>query len=191
MGQRWIRWAMYQKLRPIVSNFETPSKCLLLGGGSKLTHVMPKGIETLVTCLHPGRSQAMKVDAEDTPFDDNQWDYVISDQMLEHVRKPWKAVGEMHRIVKPGGVVICTTCSYNPVHRCPIDCYRFMPDGMRALFEDFSSVQVGTWGDRDAIMYDVETGGNARGNYPKERMEKAIRANARRFPWSIWAVATK
>ena len=194
MGGRdswWLRTTMYERLHPVVSNFQSPSKCLFLGGRSRLAKEMPDGIEKLNTDVR-GRRGLPAINAEETPYDDNQWDYIVSDQMLEHVRKPWKAVVEMHRIVKPGGIVVCTTCSYNPVHPSPLDCYRFMPDGMKVLFEDFSSVHVDTWGSRDAMMY-LMKGGKAKDypNEPDERMKNAMESDDKKFPWMIWAVATK
>lgn len=62
-------------------------------------------------------------------------DLVISGQCLEHVRNPFKAVAEMDRILKPGGLLFLIAPFAWECHRFPLDCFRFAPDGMRSLME--------------------------------------------------------
>jgi len=54
------------------------------------------------------RGQAMRflvADARRLPFADSAFDIVSSESLLEHVRHPGKAIDEMHRVVRPGGLV--------------------------------------------------------------------------------------
>src|SRR5947208_2688681 len=44
-------------------------------------------------------------DIHKLPIDDNVFDCVFCTGTLEHVRNPWQAVGEILRVVKPGGIV--------------------------------------------------------------------------------------
>lgn len=44
-------------------------------------------------------------DAENLEFDDATFDFVYSYHALEHIGKPEKALGEMHRVLKPAGGV--------------------------------------------------------------------------------------
>jgi SAM-dependent methyltransferase len=64
------------------------------------------------------------------------YDVVISAQVIEHVRRPWRWLGEVARVTRIGGLVI----TINPVswiyHEAPIDCWRIYPEGMKALYED-------------------------------------------------------
>src|ERR1700758_690440 len=39
----------------------------------------------------------------------------------------------MCRIVRPGGLIFLIAPSRGPEHRYPVDCWRFYPDGYRAL----------------------------------------------------------
>jgi len=64
---------------------------------------------------------------------DEEFDVVISGQALEHTEYPWIFAKELARIVKKGGYV-CVIAPYQwEFHEYPIDCYRFFPDGMRAI----------------------------------------------------------
>src|SRR4051794_36539960 len=80
------------------------------------------------------------------PIPDGSYDVVLSGQVIEHVRKPWRWMPELGRVTKPGGMVI----TINPIswhfHQAPIDCWRIYPDGMKALYEDASlTVTFSTW----------------------------------------------
>jgi len=41
-----------------------------------------------------------KIDAHDLPYQNNSFDCVIANQVLEHVKKPWVCVKEFHRVLK-------------------------------------------------------------------------------------------
>jgi SAM-dependent methyltransferase len=70
------------------------------------------------------------------PFDDASFDAIISGGTMEHVSRPWLWLPELTRVVKPGGVVALITHWMWHYHPHPVDCFRFMPDGMRVLFGD-------------------------------------------------------
>ncbi|MBP3330326.1 MAG: methyltransferase domain-containing protein [Clostridia bacterium] len=48
-------------------------------------------------------------------FDDNTFDFVFTKDMFECVQDKDFLVGEIHRILKPGGVVICVNCDWDSV----------------------------------------------------------------------------
>jgi SAM-dependent methyltransferase len=58
---------------------------------------------------------------------------VISGQTLEHCEFPWQTVQEMARVLKPGGYMCIIAPKIQKQHRFPVDCWRFLPDGMKAL----------------------------------------------------------
>ena len=65
---------------------------------------------------------------------DEQYDVLISGQCFEHVEMPWRLVHQMERVCKKGGIVAVIAPFFCKVHRHPVDCWRYLPDGMRALF---------------------------------------------------------
>lgn len=86
-------------------------------------------------------------------FDDAAFDYCISDQVLEHVEgDPFAAVRESVRVVKPGGLVVHTTCFINEIHGVPKDFWRFTPEALALLCRTSGAepLEVGGWGNREA-----------------------------------------
>ena len=67
------------------------------------------------------------------PLPDASVDVVLSGQMLEHCEFFWLAFQEMVRLMKPEGFIFLIAPSAGPIHRYPVDCYRFYPDAYHAL----------------------------------------------------------
>ena len=61
------------------------------------------------------------------------YDVVISGQVMEHIARPWEWLSCLTRLYKSYICIIAPNTFKE--HRYPLDCYRFWPDGMRALFE--------------------------------------------------------
>lgn len=85
---------------------------------------------------------------------DEAYDVVLSGQVIEHVRKPWKWMPEVARVTKTGGRVV----TINPVswsyHEDPIDCWRAYPEGMKALYEEAGlEVELSRWGSEESPGY--------------------------------------
>lgn len=80
------------------------------------------------------------VDIQNLPYNDNMFDVVISDQVIEHVEDPKKAIYESYRVLKRGGIAIHTTCFINYVHPCPNDFWRLSPEGLKHLCINFSEI---------------------------------------------------
>ncbi len=79
-------------------------------------------------------------------------DVLVSGQALEHTELFWRTMDEIDRILKPGGLCCLVAPSSGPEHRYPVDCWRFYPDGLRALalYAGFEPLEVETrWEDAD------------------------------------------
>lgn len=70
------------------------------------------------------------------PFEANTFDAIMCGQVLEHCKNPFKLMAECTRVLKPGGVFLGTAPFIWEQHRVPVDCWRLLPDGFVALFED-------------------------------------------------------
>jgi len=64
----------------------------------------------------------------------NTYDFVLSTQVLEHVRKPHLYLRECHRILRPGGRILLTTHGMVVEHGCPHDYQRWTARGLEELF---------------------------------------------------------
>lgn len=89
------------------------------------------------------------------PFADNSVDVVLSGQMLEHCEFFWLSFAEMMRIVKPTGHMILIAPSAGPIHRYPVDCYRFYPDAYYALAKYANCKALDVWLDERGPWRDL------------------------------------
>jgi SAM-dependent methyltransferase len=67
------------------------------------------------------------------PLASESVDLVICGQAFEHMEYFWLGWLEICRIVKRGGLIFLLAPSRGPEHRYPVDCWRFYPDGFKAL----------------------------------------------------------
>jgi len=99
--------------------------------------IAPSAMATVVADLQ----SAAHVPAE-------RFDCIIATHVLGNIERVRVAVRELHRLLSPGGCVLCTVPmilqGYAP-H--PKDYWRFTPDSLRSLFgEVFSRVEVHSYG---------------------------------------------
>jgi glycosyltransferase involved in cell wall biosynthesis len=70
------------------------------------------------------------------------FDWIVCTEVLEHVYNPFAAVQEIHRLLKPGGLVFITTPFNFRIHGPLPDCWRFTEHGLRTLLRDFTIVSL-------------------------------------------------
>lgn len=70
-------------------------------------------------------------------FGENSFDFVISVEMMEHVRDWQKVILNLKGVCKSGGIIVITTRSKGfKFHAYPHDYWRFEKDDMEAIFSD-------------------------------------------------------
>lgn len=82
-------------------------------------------------------------DAASLPIVSESVDLVISTALLEHLEEPATAIGEMHRILAPGGSFLCYIPFIAPFHEAPNDFFRWSKQGSKIAFKGFNKVKVG------------------------------------------------
>jgi len=95
--------------------------------------------------IDPGPGVDVVCSAEDmqTHFGSEQFDVVLSTEMLEHVRDWRRTVAGIKWVCKPGGIIVLTTRSLGyPFHAAPHDYWRYETDDMRRIFSDFDPLSV-------------------------------------------------
>lgn len=75
------------------------------------------------------------------------FDVIISVDVFEHVKEPWKAAAEITRLLRPGGFTYHSTLFSWRYHPCPADYWRYTPDALMFLFRDLELVRC----DFDAV----------------------------------------
>jgi len=92
-------------------------------------------------------------DIHSLPYGDSEFDFVIVDNVLEHVKDLQRAVGEVYRVLKSGGWSLTLTPFITNFHagRACGDYWRISPLGYKALFRNFSHVEAYGWGNRGII----------------------------------------
>ncbi|MFZ2087570.1 MAG: methyltransferase domain-containing protein [Desulfobaccales bacterium] len=73
--------------------------------------------------------------ARDLPFADASFDGVLCSQVLEHVDRPEEVIGELGRVLKPGGTGLISVPFFYNLHMEPHDYFRFTPYGIRGMLE--------------------------------------------------------
>jgi SAM-dependent methyltransferase len=121
-------------------------KVLVIGGG-----VLGQGMESITStellfinsdiALVPGIQ--IIVDAHDIPFEDETFDGIIAQAVLEHVADPYRCVAEMRRVLKEEGLVYAEAAFMQQVHGGGVDFTRFTHLGLRRLFRGFHEISSG------------------------------------------------
>jgi len=79
------------------------------------------------------------------PLASESFDAVITGQCFEHVKNPFKLIEECSRILRNKGHFLGVAPSKWPIHRYPVDCWRFLPDGWESLFEHVGLSKIETY----------------------------------------------
>ncbi|MCI0743378.1 MAG: class I SAM-dependent methyltransferase [Gemmataceae bacterium] len=114
------------------------AKILDVGAGGR--RIVP-GIVTFDAV--PGAGIDIVGDIHNLPIEDNAFDCVFCTGTLEHVADPFRAVRELYRITKPGGIVHIDVPFIQGYHADPTDYWRFTIDGLRLLAKDFEELAAG------------------------------------------------
>jgi SAM-dependent methyltransferase len=115
--------------------------CLSIGGGP--TREDPKLINLNIG---PFPNVDIVADAHELPYRDQCIDNIYCEAVLEHLEDPTKAVGEMWRVIKPGGKVIAVTPFMQGFHGYPYHFQNFTVIGHALKFSKagFRVIQSGT-----------------------------------------------
>ncbi len=75
-------------------------------------------------------------DAQALPVIDASIDWVMLLDVLEHVPKPTVCMGEINRVLIPGGRLVLQVPFVYPIHDAPLDFYRWTHYGLRTLADN-------------------------------------------------------
>ncbi|MFO7179158.1 MAG: methyltransferase domain-containing protein [Pseudomonadota bacterium] len=126
------------------------ARALSISHSERLCEVLGIARENIVTADYP-EYNILNLPREGAPFD-----YVVADQVLEHVEgDPRAAIASCADALKTGGLLVVTTCLMQPIHGWPGDYWRFTPDGLRLLCGDELDVlEAAGWGNPAVLALD-------------------------------------
>lgn len=121
------------------------------GGGSPFQKHMSEyrslfnNSEYIVLDKNIESNSVVKGDIQSMPFPDDDFGAFICKSVLEHVEDPQKAVDELYRVTKAGGIGLIYVPFIFPYHAekgVYRDFWRFSGDGARHLFRKFSEIEI-------------------------------------------------
>lgn len=130
-----------------VTNSVGRPKVLVIGGGEKGSGTAElwnnENIEIVSFDIYASNTTDIVCDAHYIPIEDNTFDGVWIQAVLEHVVEPIKVVSEIYRVLKIGGIVYAETPFMQQVHEGAHDFTRFTVLGHRYLFKEFEMIRIG------------------------------------------------
>jgi SAM-dependent methyltransferase len=123
------------------------TRVLVVGGGTVGQGLEPlydaSRIEVAGFDIYSSRYVQFVADAHQIPLVAGSFDAVIVQAVLEHVLDPAQVVAEIHRVLKPHGLVYAETPFLQHVHEGAYDFTRFTESGHRYLFRRFEVIGSG------------------------------------------------
>jgi SAM-dependent methyltransferase len=127
-------------LEDFLKKYATDKKVLDIGsGGSSYQRFFPN---RLTVDIDPARKPDIVADAHHLPFKDDEFQVVLSTEMLEHVKDPFQVEREIRRVTKVGGMLILSTRFVFPLHDTPHDYWRFTKYGLREIFKEWEILEL-------------------------------------------------
>jgi SAM-dependent methyltransferase len=150
-GVHMTRYDMYRRMHNILAPHDGKEKIgLSVSGSERMAEILGLRQAKMIRVDFPG------LDVRSLPFDPCNFDFIVSDQVLERVRGDIpKLYRDLAAMLRPGGFMVHATPFLFEVHRAPVDCWRFAPDGLRWLAEQAGLVVdcCESWGNRLAWVY--------------------------------------
>ena len=139
--ERFITEIRHRRSRPAI---------LIIGGGTvgagASALYKTSDIEIVGTDVFLSAYVDVVCDGHSLPFESSTFDGVWIQAVLEHVLEPSIVVSEIHRVLRPEGIVYAETPFMQQVHMGAYDFQRFTKSGHRWLFRHFTEIESGVNG---------------------------------------------
>jgi SAM-dependent methyltransferase len=151
--------AAAQRCAATIKSLEPAAHILVVGGGevgsgSEALYADPHLVTSID--IYASHHTDLVADAHNLPFRSGSFDVVWIQAVLEHVTDPGAVVAEIHRVLRPSGIVFADTPFMQPVHEGAYDFTRFSLSGHRWLFRNFEEIESGpTAGAGTALVWSI------------------------------------
>jgi SAM-dependent methyltransferase len=143
-SKRRSRRNLYPWLHEAIASYHvgTLGRVLNIGAGGDVADELARaGIHATAVDIDPERKPDILASVENLePFGDATVDAIFCLEVLEHVGNPHAAAEAIHRVLRPGGLVIGSTPFLLGVHDQPRDYYRYTSHGLSLVFSRFEQL---------------------------------------------------
>ncbi|MDD4319309.1 MAG: methyltransferase domain-containing protein [Candidatus Peribacteraceae bacterium] len=131
------------RLEAFLRRYASDAKTLDIGCGNAQYGFLFPNRTTLDVAPRPNVQVDIVADAHDlSMIADASFDVVLCTEVLEHLHTPERAIAEMRRVLRPGGLLLLSTRFIFPLHDVPHDYYRFTKYGLRHLLGSFEIIEL-------------------------------------------------
>ena len=178
--------AYYPELKKTLQQFNLPGLRVIEFGGS---NQIIKGF--LPETQYEIAPNFPEVDIQNLKsYQDQTYDLVILDMILEHCENPFQSIKEIYRILKPGATLAAVVPFLLYIHPTPDDYWRFTESGIKKLCENFSQLEIHYWGNRVAMNLINKYGMGITARQARWLLSFSLR-NEKHFPIAYWFLAKK
>jgi SAM-dependent methyltransferase len=139
--------------RAIAESFSLPGPILEIGayqvpgqrGLAELRPLFP-GKPYLGVDVRPGPGVDHVASVEELPFADGTVGTILALNTFEHVARFWRGFEEIRRVLRPDGALLVSCPFYFHIHHHPRDYWRFTPEALEFLLEDYPTRITGWQG---------------------------------------------
>jgi SAM-dependent methyltransferase len=84
----------------------------------------------------------------------NNYDFIIAEQVFEHVKHPYKGIKNIFNMLRKDGYFFISTPFFLKLHGCPEDYWRWTPQGLSLMLQEcgFTIEELGSWGNVDCVI---------------------------------------
>jgi SAM-dependent methyltransferase len=172
---------LFQELNKIISSLPTVQMDALEISGNRWSN---HGFRSFKSANFPD------YDVCEKPLPE-QFDFIVSEQVFEHLLWPHRAAENVYAMLKPGGYFLVTTPFLQKVHDYPTDCSRWTETGIKYLLADsgfdLENIQTGSWGNRSAARANLKHPYK----FPVYNPVWSSLKNDPTFPVQVWALARR
>jgi SAM-dependent methyltransferase len=142
--------------RSVIETFDLPEPILEVGsyqveGQEELVDLrsLLAGREYAGLDLRPGPGVDLVGDVERLDLPDGSVGTVLAFSAFEHVPRFWRGFDEVRRVLRPDGAFVVSMPFHFFLHGHPCDYWRFTPEALRLLLEEYPSKLIGWHGTRN------------------------------------------
>jgi SAM-dependent methyltransferase len=142
-------------VRAVAETFALPGPMLEIGsyqvaGQEAVNNLRPlfPNREYIGVDIRPGPGVDRVASVEALPFADATIGAVLALNTFEHVRRFWRGFEEIRRVLRPDGALLVSCPFHLHIHHYPGDYWRFTPQALAVLLEDYPHKILGWHGPR-------------------------------------------